>query len=395
MKKLLPSALILIVGALLLFWGIGQAFMRFAPPYKDALGDDTHTQKIKGLYLLKESAAREDNLILYGSSELRTFDVSTHPVHFFSEKRTGFQVNLVGRGSCQSIIHALSIAASGDALAGKKIVLITSPQSYVEGGIAPDLFMANFSSLQFTEMMHDPSIPTEIKEYFCDRFQELKAEYFEKTGMKLYADAAVGQMADQNPLKDFFLAPFYAFSNWLEHLKDLTASIRLIESIEGESVLPVRSESVDWVAESEKAEAEAVRMTDNNEFGILNDYYTTYVGRKLAQQKDKDAALSYSVSKEYADLKVLLDLCVLKGIEPLFVHVPLHGAWSDYTGFTAERRTEYYRNVNQVLQGYEQVQVLDLTGYEYEPYFMSDVMHLGWKGWLAFDQAIDRFVHQR
>ncbi|RKJ53704.1 hypothetical protein D7Y09_12370 [bacterium 1XD42-1] len=32
--------------------------------------------------------------------------------------------------------------------------------------------------------------------------------------------------------------------------------------------------------------------------------------------------------------------------------------------------------------------MLDLTGYEYEEYFMCDTMHLGWKGWLAVDQAL-------
>ena len=34
------------------------------------------------------------------------------------------------------------------------------------------------------------------------------------------------------------------------------------------------------------------------------------------------------------------------------------------------------------------ISMLDLTGYENEPYFMCDVMHLGWKGWLAVDRAL-------
>ena len=34
------------------------------------------------------------------------------------------------------------------------------------------------------------------------------------------------------------------------------------------------------------------------------------------------------------------------------------------------------------------IQMLDLTGYEYEPYFMCDTMHLGWKGWLTVDRAL-------
>ena len=56
-----------------------------------------------------------------------------------------------------------------------------------------------------------------------------------------------------------------------------------------------------------------------------------------------------------------------------------HIMWSDYTGFTADRRQQYYENVRQIA-GEHGIQMLDLTGYEYEPYFMCDVMHLGWKG---------------
>ena len=83
----------------------------------------------------------------------------------------------------------------------------------------------------------------------------------------------------------------------------------------------------------------------------------------------------------------MFEICRQKGIEPLFIHVPLHGGWSDYTGFTAERRQQYYENVRGIAMEYG-VEMLDLTGYEYEEYFLCDVMHLGWKGWLEVDRAL-------
>ena len=27
-----------------------------------------------------------------------------------------------------------------------------------------------------------------------------------------------------------------------------------------------------------------------------------------------------------------------------------------------------------------------------QPYFMQDTIHMGWKGWVAFDKAVDPFV---
>ena len=132
-------------------------------------------------------------------------------------------------------------------------------------------------------------------------------------------------------------------------------------------------------------------MVTGNEFYMEDGYYNTYVGRRLAQQKDKDAALSYAQSPEYDDLRCLFEICRAKQMQILFVHVPMHGAWSDYTGFSAERRQTYYENVRQIAAEYANVTLLDLTGYEYEPYFLCDTMHLGWKGWLAVDKAIAEF----
>lgn len=132
-------------------------------------------------------------------------------------------------------------------------------------------------------------------------------------------------------------------------------------------------------------------QTAGNEFGMEDSYYNTYIGRRLAQQAGKDASVSYDSSPEYDDLRCLFAICKAKQMQILFVHVPMHGAWSDYTGFSAERRQTYYENVRRIAAEYENVTLLDLTDYEYESYFLCDTMHLGWKGWLAVDKAIAEF----
>lgn len=345
-----------------------------------------------------------DVITVYGSSELRTTDIPTHPSNFFEgENLRAFKVNLVGRGSCQSLIHALSIAACGDELSGRKVVLITSPQSFVEGGIAPDMFKANFSEQQYLALMSDESIPEEMKQRFSARVDELLDEYAAATGKKRENTAAsmlAASVVDGNEAMRALIAPYTAASEWLLDTKDSASAKRMIdETLEEQPFISFEGwngqslASIDWEAETEKAVAEAQAATDNNEFGILNDYYTTYIGRKLAQQKDKDADLSYSQSKEYDDLRLLLDVCRWKGIRPMFVHVPLHGEWSDYTGFTAERRAEYYENVRNIVAEYDNVTLLDLTGYEYEEYFLCDIMHLGWKGWLEVDKALVQYYN--
>ena len=148
---LLPAVSMLLCSALVL-GGTAAVLSSTMPPFRDSVGDHNDTEKITGEYLVELSAAQDDTLLIFGSSELRTTYIPTHPANFFADKRAGFQVDLIGRGSCQSLIHAIELAASGDSLRGEKVVLITSPQSFVPEGIAPDLFMANFSAQQYLDL---------------------------------------------------------------------------------------------------------------------------------------------------------------------------------------------------------------------------------------------------
>ena len=399
-KKALQAAALLLALVTLVLWGAGAVLRATLPEYTDNLGDDNYNEKLYGLTLLKESAAREDNIIIYGSSELRTLDISTHPSNFFADKRDGFQVNLVGRGSCQSIIHALSVAASGDALTDKKVVLITSPQSYVEEGITPDMFLANFSKQHFLTIMQDSSVSKSVKDRLAQRTQELLKEYKAEFGsyggyedILLYTQLYNGDNL-LTKVALTLLKPCYALQNYLLELRDLADSAELLRD-EGDASSNASSEKsvIDWAAEKVTATDTAVSMTDNNDFGMLKDYYNRYIGSKLKLQEGKEKNLSYSVSEEYDDLRLLLDVCQEKGLEIMFVHVPLHGDWSDYTQFSEDRRQDYYENVREIVGEYDNVTLCDLTTYEYEDYFLCDVMHLGWNGWLKFDEALSDFYH--
>lgn len=397
MKRAALSALSLVLAVWLALAGTGAVIHRTMPPWRDSVGNENHTEKITGRYLVEQSAAREDTLLIFGSSELRTTEISTHPANFFAGKRAGFQVDLIGRGSCQSLIHALQIAASGDALRGKKVVLITSPQSYVPEGIAPDLFAANFSPQQYLELVADGTLSEGTKAALSRRVAELLEEY-KALPDAAPTDPAIAALAEHTAAPTLWsgvatgvLSPYYAASRWLLDKKDKVTARSILE--QGEDYpAPGELPAIDWEAEEQAAVAQGREMSSNNEYWMLNGYYTTYIGSRLERQKDRDKSLSYARSKEYGDLELLFTVCREKGVEPLFVHVPLHGPWSDYTGFDPSRREEYYRNVREIADRHG-VRTLDLTGQEYEEYFMCDTMHLGWKGWLAVDKALIDYYH--
>ncbi len=402
MKKFLLRALCLLVIIALLFSAVPFAIKSAMPEYNDLVGNISDDQKIQGLYLLKESAKRTDNVIIYGSSELRTDYISTHPANFFKGKRRDFQVNLIGRGSCQSIIHAMSIAASGDSLKDKPVVLITSPQSYVEGGITPDMFFANFSKQQYISIMYDDSVSADIKKRLSLRVKEMLGRYDEEFGkLSGYDDirvlaAAGAEGAALGSISKTITAPFFLFEKYMLNNRDMIKSSEIIKKCEPQEESN-SSPAIIWSREEKNAVHEAEKEATNNDFGMRDSDYKKNVGNRLSAFKDRDKDLSYENSVEYDDLQLLLDICVEKGIKPLFVSVPLHGQWSDYTGFTKERRQAYYDKVAGYVVPYcamNGFEFLDLSGYEYEKYFLCDTMHLGWKGWLRVNEEIDTYYHR-
>ena len=226
------KALLCLAAAVLGLFLVRLAVEKTKPSYPEALGNTLDVEKITGTCLVKEAAELPDTLTIFGSSELKTFEIPTHPANFFAGKRAGFQVNLVGRGSCQSLVHAMAIGASEDSLKGKKIVLITAPQSYVEGGIAPDLFLANFSEQQLLALLGDEEIPESMRQYVTSRVQSLIAQYNAQNGTNLQTHTAAGLLSkawvgDDSALKTV-LAPYAAISKWLLDTKDLAVSARLI-----------------------------------------------------------------------------------------------------------------------------------------------------------------------
>ena len=397
MRKWGVKALFCLAAMVLALAAVRLAVEQTMPDYPQALGNTLDEEKITGTWLVRTAAEQEDTLTVFGSSELKTFEISTHPANFFAGKRCGFQVNLVGRGACQSLVHAMAVGASGESLKGKKIVLITAPQSYVEGGIAPDLFLANFSEQQMLTLLADDDLPAQLRQYLAARVQALIAQYNAQNHTDLQTHTAAGLLtrawAKGSGAEKTLLAPYAALSRWLLDTKDLAVSARCIRAGDFADA-EAKSGDIDWAAEQAQALAQAKAQSTNNDFYMLDSYYQTYVGHRLSQMEGRDAQVCYDVSPEYDDLRCLLDICKAKDIQALFVHVPVNGKWSDYTGLTQQRRQTYYENVWDIVSQYDNVTLLDLTAEEDTPYFLCDTMHLGWKGWLAVDRAMDEFWNE-
>ncbi|NPC94582.1 D-alanyl-lipoteichoic acid biosynthesis protein DltD [Bacillus sp. WMMC1349] len=335
----------------------------------------------QGEYLQSKMLEDPEYLPIYGSSELSRLD-KFHPSNYFKVNDQGFTPYLVGKGGSQSLIHTLNFAAHMDQLKGKKMVFIISPQWFQKKGSDEAHFAPNFSALHGYDLLFNERIDPRVKKKMIKRM----LRYHAVTNDALLAGLYRAEL-NNDQLKLSLLKPFgKAYMNVLKK-KDLYYSMT-----EGEGPKRTISNSVknkSWNELKRMAEAQGKKESKNNDFKITNGIYKK-LKPKMAKLKGHNKHMNYAQSLEFDDFQMMLDVLKKSGAEPLFISVPVHGKWYDYTGFPKKGRTGYYVKIKKQIEA-EGFQVADLTKHEYDPYFLKDTLHLGWKGWVYVDKEIEAF----
>ncbi|MFV0441528.1 MAG: D-alanyl-lipoteichoic acid biosynthesis protein DltD [Lachnospirales bacterium] len=379
---------IIIMGIFLL--GINYIFV---PKYSPMVSKNNFDEKLKGTYLLNNSP--ENNVVYLGASELNSKFIQSHPSNFFSDEND-FLVNTVGRGSCQSIVFA-SLLGAVEGFDNKKVAITFSPQSFVEGGIPSDMYFANFSPLHYLEIQDNEKLSKETKDKFLNRFKTLDEQYTKQTGDKssFYNSRVITKAYLSETFKDkvtkVLIKPYVAMNKAFLKLSDRTHSYVATKSLEVYGA--DRPKNIDYEAEQDNMIAYGIEASSNNEFQMDNDYYNVYIGQRLERLEGRDAKITYDNSVEYDDVELLLEVCQELNIEPLiFVH-PFHAKWSDYAGIDIDTRYAYYDKIDKLLSSYN-ANYVNMANMEYVDYYMCDVLHYGWLGWLDVDKRISEFYYE-
>lgn len=361
--------------------------------YDNNIGSWLLPEKNENMILQKAGIKKGDNLFIYGSSELSTTDIFTHPNNFFKDKSDGFQVNLIGRGHCQSLIHAINMGSLGKKLKGQKLVFIISPQWFEKDGADNKGFAMNFSESQFYKYMLNDNISKTNKLYLTERVKKLT-----KNDERLFQDNVFSQLYSYNTFcTDIALdsiKPYYFIRDQFLNIQDEREAVSVMKNKKylGKDEKAGTKRNFNWDSELKLAENEGKSNATDNDFGAINKYYDTYIKNDLEKDKGMYKNDSYLVSPEYDDLKLFLNTCKDNGIKPLIVSVPVNGRWYDYCEFPKEGRQGCYKKIKDMVESYN-FDFLDLSNHEYDKYFLKDIMHLGWKGWVYIDKAIDEYYY--
>lgn len=341
--------------------------------------------KNKGV-AFQERGMKEDDLMIFGSSELGAA-VPQNPKNMFPNNFMKSNGNVIGQGLTQDLIHSINIGGIDKSIKDKKVVYILSLQWFMaeekNGDIDVAGFAGNFSSLQYYRYINNDNISENEKLEVSKRVEQLIKSYPTLKQDYIYAKLHSSNSFPKKVVR-VFMEPYYFLRDKYLAMKDKYDSIDVVQFVKGKTL---EINKIDWKEENIKAEELAKSLTTNNDWYINDEYYNTFIKGKLDEIKGSYKNINLNTSKEWDDLKIFLDTCKQTGVEPYIVLMPTNGTYYDYTGLTKEKRHEFYDKAEKITSSYG-FETLNLKDKEYEPYFMYDAMHLGWKGWLYINEKI-------
>lgn len=320
----------------------------------------------------------ENTLVIFGSSELV-------PLEDYEENVSSFlnapEMNIVtmGAGNFQSLSHIMELGAIADKIESKKVALFLSPQWFEEEGISREAFPARFGEENLLEFLKNEKISDSNKQFVLDRTLSLLANSpAQQARVMKYKNAFSNKISIDNIYRNLML------QYW--RLRGKYSVFKQFGEMDQELPM-VDLETMDFDELLILAQKQGKESCTNNEFGIYDEYWNTYVKEIYENGEIEEKNEIYTESAEYDDLKCFLNVAEELDIEVILVSIPVNEKWYTFQGMLCD---EYYGQVREVVKEYDNVIFVDMTKYADEKYFLKDVMHLGWKGWARINEALYR-----
>ena len=341
--------------------------------------------KYKGRDILKDNID-DKTLVVLGSSELGR--VSEHPFHIKQLfNYDDFHIMAIGGGNFQNIIQASMLGSLGNDFPKQKFILSESFIWFDQFGMNPKAFLSRVSNEHVYYTLINPKISKETKEKFMKRVLELSKdnknvhETFERYKRCLVDHK--GTIVDDWLIK--MDVEKFALNNKISFY--FTGNVTPIPS--SGPITP----NYDWKELQNKYLNDAKVRTEGNDFGIEKRYYAAEIQNRLEKLKNSAAKYKYDISTEYDDYALVLQMAKEMGLEVEVVNFPINGKWYDYIGIGPEQRAIYSKKLTEITESFG-YKIMDLTSKEYEPYYMYDTVHPGWKGWPEVAEEMLKFYQK-
>lgn len=336
---------------------------------------------------LKNMALSDPNhrfVPFFGSSEWNRMD-AFHPAVMALAYNRPYQPFLLGQKGAEALTQYFGMQQIVKNMRNKQAVFFVSPQWFTKVDQQSAAFQFYFSKSQALSFLKEQTgSPAD--------------QYAAKRLIQTYPDV---------PYKDLIqkVANGQKLSNLDQHQVNLQMNIHANEDAFfarvnignnlKKRVLPKIKElpqPYDINTLEAKATALGEAQTQNNRFDILDRFFTHRIGSSFASLKGAQAKFNYTQSTEYSDFQLDLNQLAKTNTNVIFVIPPVNSKWAKYTGLNEKMYQATVQKIKYQLTSQGFNHILDLSKRGNEPFFMEDTIHLGWRGWLAFDEGVAPFL---
>jgi len=326
---------------------------------------------------------------LFGSSEFN-HGVHTrfHPKAVFSDQQ--LTPMLIGSAFSQSMTHAIALASIEQHMKVRKAVIIVSPTWFDRAGVKPQEFALRFSCSDYAAMLKNRDLSKGLRAKMASRSVGLlSSEKFTQDCAKEYNKVYLekkGGLADK-----LFCRAYSSFVT--EKDRANVAAAMKLSRIRSGAKKNISGREPDWQNLKRASRIFSEKESAGSRFYMYNKPFREKFRSKMKKSRFKDIRRSFSVSKEYDDLEIFLEVCRQSRIKPMIVILPINGYWYDYTGLPHDSLHKCAQHLHRLADSYD-AEVADFTGRSHTPYFMQDAVHLSGEGWISIDESIDEFYKE-
>ncbi len=337
--------------------------------------------------LLKQSALKNKYVPFFGSSEWSRID-PFHPATLARKYHRSYRPFLLGARGTQSLTHFFDMQSINGQLKRKRAVFFISPQWFVSIGENPNAFSYYYSPLQTVTWIRNET-GSAMDQYAAKRLLAMPSGNSDKIIAAALHRIEQGsrptkfQMAYVNTRHRILLNEDQIFSRINVPNKN---SHRVLKSMK---LLP---KTYNYRQLNRLAGKIGKRQTNSNRFDVSNKFWNRRLKAHVKRLKNFQKHLSYLKSPEYSDFQLVLNQFAKDKTEVLFIIPPINHKWQVYTGLSSEMLARFNQKITYQLrsQGFNHIDNLSQDGRQ--PYFMTDTIHPGWRGWLAMDRQIRPFL---
>lgn len=331
-----------------------------------------------------------DGLLILGSSELTANDPARAIPYKFIPEKFGKQVIAIGHQGNQCLSILTQMAALEDELPHSDIMLIVSPgwfsDSYAYGTSLQSFLEFNNERTLMQVCSND--IPVEFKKYINDYVARKYTQIVSPSAILNHMHFSA-QAFDKNGVMSFFWQPFYQLNLSALNIRNMNGifeqqnkSINTILNRSQKYKQNFQNNAVNWDSLIDAAVKYHASISDNNNWGIDNKYYTQHVNG--SRHHYRIPAVDNNV--EYQDYKMLIDLFYHYKTNLTIVIQPLNP-------YAYDNLNELQVVVDSVVsyasdRNFKILNLFESDTSKYQKGLLTDVMHLGSAGWYKIDEFL-------